>query len=298
MALDTPFARRLAGYTAAAGASLLAASGADAQIVYQDIDPDAVVSNGETISLDLDEDGTDDFAFRALAPNGNILGRLLFQDADGDSAPVNAVLAYDPIYFGNSPSVGVVSLLDSGAEVGPAGLFYSVGIAASQYYYNGGPQFYYPFVGVEGLMGFRFTAGAGTTHYGWARIAGNAQVDGGTLFEIAFQSTPDTPIAAGDRGAVATEPGALADGYAFSPIAPNPVTAAARFTVEVGEEQAVRVSVVDMLGREVAVLHDGVLAAGAPERLDLDASALPGGVYTVLVRGESFSTVRRVTVAR
>jgi hypothetical protein len=53
----------------------------------------------------------------------------------------------------------------------------------------------------------------------------------------------------------------------------------------------------DVLGREVAVLHDGPLAAGA-HRLALDASRLPPGVYVVRAVGAGLGLRRSVTVAR
>ena len=65
----------------------------------------------------------------------------------------------------------------------------------------------------------------------------------------------------------------------------------------VGQTESVRVEAFDALGRSVAVLHDGPLAAGQTARLALDAGALPSGVYVVRVAGESFVTSRRVSVA-
>jgi hypothetical protein len=57
------------------------------------------------------------------------------------------------------------------------------------------------------------------------------------------------------------------------------------------------VRVLDMLGREVAVLARGPAAAGT-HRLALDAGALPGGVYTVLMTADGFRAARRLVVAR
>ena len=76
---------------------------------------------------------------------------------------------------------------------------------------------------------------------------------------------------------------------------PNPVTSATTIRVAAAAGEAVRVDVVDALGRRVALLHEGPAPARA---LRLDASALPAGVLTVrALAGRSVAT-RRLVVAR
>jgi hypothetical protein len=91
----------------------------------------------------------------------------------------------------------------------------------------------------------------------------------------------------------------LAEPYALAAY-PNPIATGQRATIDVTarEAQAVTVAVYDMLGRRVAVLFDGAVAASATERLRLPASGLASGVYVVRVVGERFSAARRVTVVR
>ncbi|MDX1532083.1 MAG: T9SS type A sorting domain-containing protein, partial [Rhodothermales bacterium] len=78
---------------------------------------------------------------------------------------------------------------------------------------------------------------------------------------------------------------------------PNPARGAA--TVEVGlpESADVRVEVVDVLGRVVAVLHRGPLAAGG-HRLGLDGRALVPGLYVVRATVGADVLTRRVTLLR
>ena len=57
-----------------------------------------------------------------------------------------------------------------------------------------------------------------------------------------------------------------------------------------------RAAVYDVLGREVAVLHDGPLAAGS-HRLTFHAD-LPAGVYLVRATGDGVRAAQRVTVVR
>ncbi|HLA64114.1 MAG TPA: hypothetical protein VK610_06780 [Rhodothermales bacterium] len=87
-------------------------------------------------------------------------------------------------------------------------------------------------------------------------------------------------------------------------VAPNPVASSGAVVLTLaGDAAAVRVAVYDAVGREVAVVYDGPLAAGE-HRLALAASGLASGVYVVhaAVRPADGAApavaVRRVVVAR
>lgn len=97
---------------------------------------------------------------------------------------------------------------------------------------------------------------------------------------------------------VAAEAGPLADGFALSAAYPNPFTTATTFTLRVATPQRVRVEAFDLLGRRVAVLHDGPVAADAPLALAFDAAGLPAGLYVYRATGETFRATRRVTLTR
>ena len=96
-----------------------------------------------------------------------------------------------------------------------------------------------------------------------------------------------------DVGAAAAPP--TPAGLALT-IAPNPVRDAAAVTLAFDAPRAVRVAVYDVLGREVAVLHDGPAAADL--RLALDASRLAPGIYVVRAAGEGLAASRPLTVVR
>ena len=83
---------------------------------------------------------------------------------------------------------------------------------------------------------------------------------------------------------------------ALSAPVPNPARGDARVTLSLDAPQAVRVTVVDVLGRTVAVLADGPLAGDAA--FTVDAAALAPGVYAVRAEGETFRQTRTLTVAR
>lgn len=89
-----------------------------------------------------------------------------------------------------------------------------------------------------------------------------------------------------------------AEGFALSAAYPNPFTSRTQVTLDVAEPQRVTVAVFDALGRQVAVLHDGLLAADASHALTIEAADLPSGVYVVRATGESFVETRRVTLIR
>ena len=98
--------------------------------------------------------------------------------------------------------------------------------------------------------------------------------------------------------AVAVGDGAgLPRSYLLSSVYPNPFTPQATFQLEVAQAQQVRVSVHDLLGREVVVLHNGVLAPSEHTFMILSAG-LGSGVYFVRVVGEQFTAVRRAVLLK
>jgi len=78
---------------------------------------------------------------------------------------------------------------------------------------------------------------------------------------------------------------------------PNPASGASRMEVVLDEAQDVKVTVYDALGREVAVAHEGTLAAG-DHVVALPVSALSAGTCVVCVTGASVAETRRLTVVR
>ncbi|MEL6614726.1 MAG: hypothetical protein AAFQ43_03260, partial [Bacteroidota bacterium] len=78
---------------------------------------------------------------------------------------------------------------------------------------------------------------------------------------------------------------------------PNPARGRATVRVALPASGAVRAVVSDVLGREVAVLHDGPLSAGT-HALVFDATSLTAGLYAVRVNTPTESTSSMVTVAR
>ena len=59
---------------------------------------------------------------------------------------------------------------------------------------------------------------------------------------------------------------------------PNPFNPQTTVTFQVPESGQIRLAVYDVLGREVALLHDGNIAAGRHE-VTFRADAMPSGTY-------------------
>ncbi len=87
-------------------------------------------------------------------------------------------------------------------------------------------------------------------------------------------------------------------GYALSYPSPNPAALASSLTLTVDAPQQVTAEVYDGLGRLVQTAFRGQAAQGTDVQIDLDAAALPSGVYVVRVAGETFVASRRWVVAR
>lgn len=83
-----------------------------------------------------------------------------------------------------------------------------------------------------------------------------------------------------------------ATGWSVSPVYPNPFSDRAALTIRVPSTQSVSVRVIDMLGRSVATLHDGILAANSTHEFSFDSTGWPGGLFMLAVQGMDFRATR------
>ena len=91
---------------------------------------------------------------------------------------------------------------------------------------------------------------------------------------------------------------ATAATFGLSAPYPNPSAGRATVAFSVEAETTVRLTVLDALGREVAVLADGPVEAG-PHTAELDGAALPAGTYLVrLVTSDGQAATERMTRLR
>jgi hypothetical protein len=291
--------QRLATYSAAAGATLLAfAPTADAQVQYTDIDPDEIVEGSTEapaeFEIDFDGDGTADITLVQDNPSATFTRSRVFPGT-------NAIAGFGPVttnyyYFyasflqdGDVISSGVVmtNTNDDREDFMLASTF-----AGNTYGNWGGEE------NGDGYLGVEFEAGGGTTHYAWVRIDVAADASSMTVKDYAFQATPDTPIEAGQMMSTSSESGPLEGDFRLSAAYPNPFANDATLELEVARAQDVTVEMFDVLGRSVQVLHQGALAAGEQHEIAISGRDLPNGVYLVRAVGESFRETRTVTLAR
>lgn len=88
------------------------------------------------------------------------------------------------------------------------------------------------------------------------------------------------------------------EAYLLSAAYPNPFNPATRFTLSIAEAQPVTIAVYDLLGRRVALLHEGPLAADEAHAFTFQAGALPTGLYFLRATGTRFQAVRTVQLVK
>ena len=101
---------------------------------------------------------------------------------------------------------------------------------------------------------------------------------------------------------VANEPSAdVPEALVLKAVYPNPFRAGSglmQVSIQLAEAADLRVTVYDVLGREVAALADDAYAAGSYEVAWPEAAALPAGTYTLQLEAGAFRQTRRFTVVR
>jgi hypothetical protein len=96
-------------------------------------------------------------------------------------------------------------------------------------------------------------------------------------------------------GALAVDPAAPDDAFSLGPMSPNPVRGRSRLSYVVPRSARVRLTLLDVQGRELAVLADGGREAGR-YTLSLDASALRPGLRFVRLQAPGTDLKQRVVI--
>lgn len=87
------------------------------------------------------------------------------------------------------------------------------------------------------------------------------------------------------------------DGYYLQQNFPNPFNPATVIRFSVPEVSDLKLSIFDMLGREIEVLHNGILNPGEYE-FNFIATDLPSGVYFYKLQSENFSDAKRMMLLK
>lgn len=99
-------------------------------------------------------------------------------------------------------------------------------------------------------------------------------------------------------GGTATEEPAVPAVLDLGEAYPNPFRERTSLQLTLHEAQDVTVEAFDVAGRRVAVLHRGLLPAGASHAIAFDAAGLPAGVYVVRATTGEATVERRVAIVR
>ncbi|HOT98073.1 MAG TPA: T9SS type A sorting domain-containing protein [bacterium] len=140
---------------------------------------------------------------------------------------------------------------------------------------------------------------AGTTPpAGWVNLVGNIEqfttaTPANTGYEIRPRGVADFILITG----VAENDGSLPTHYALSQNYPNPFNPVTTFAFDMPENGDVRIVVYDLLGKVVATLHDGKLAAGY-HKFNFNGVSVPSGIYFYRVESKNFSDVKKMTLVK
>ncbi len=106
-------------------------------------------------------------------------------------------------------------------------------------------------------------------------------------YDGTFAYSPEVEVAVG-----------LPTAYRLSPAYPNPFNPETAFSLSVARAQRVEVAVYDLMGRRVALLHDGLLEAQSTRAFTFEAATLPSGLYLIRAVGERFVASETVTLVK
>lgn len=136
-----------------------------AQIVYTDVNPNQVVSNGN-FAIDMDNDGTVDFTIK---------------QTNGIGVEIDLPAGNGVVIPPNPP--GFADVLSCQTSVGSSSNFYVAGGSVPMYAYGVG----YWSNATDKSLGVKFTSGA-STYYGWIRLDVNASGSTAVIKDYAYNS--------------------------------------------------------------------------------------------------------------
>ncbi|MFN3939673.1 MAG: T9SS type A sorting domain-containing protein, partial [Chitinophagales bacterium] len=190
--------------------------------VYQDLDPDSLITSNDTIYLDIDADGVNDIMFWIESKAGTILSSggmpipYFYRFAYADGLNANAILG-KPTTF-SSYVFNSAYVLNSGDFIGDtipklnakarlAGFISLDGAVV----YSGGP-----WAGVsEGYLGIRFKI-SDATHFSWIRLSVGEGASSIRVSELAYDNQVDAGIVAGTVTAIEAANETQLDAHIYS----------------------------------------------------------------------------------
>ncbi len=185
--------QRIKKYTTAA-AALVTASGASAQVVYTDVDPDIVHDGDEiAVGLDLDDNSTYDFMIHSADTLFDFGSRVRTTQIAPYGTVGNAIAGEAPLGYNYALALDAGAMIDNTLEWITTTNTMAYNVDDNNPYsenWNGVTDKY---------LALKFDIN-GATHYGWARMDVQDVADAWTLKDYAYESNPETGIAAGTVG--------------------------------------------------------------------------------------------------
>lgn len=262
-------------------ALLLSPSLLEGQILYTDIAPDTVIAaraigNPGEYSLDLNRDGRDDLIFSHSQGQFGLLSGVAWNTA-GD---VQSVMLVE---WGTTAAA-----LDFGAVIGPSstGTWKNTNAIQNSILFTMNDLTGLEWDGaMDHYLGVAVQTQGGLC-YGWVRLDIPEHIPNMKIKDCAVQTTPGTPITAGDNGVSSVDPHSILSEdiqvystgstlYVSFPAQPQP---------------GVSVLLVDMLGKTIAEYEANAT------RMTIGLQSLPRGAYGVIVH--SGSVARATVIAR
>lgn len=294
MSKYTTLTEKLKGYSLLAGSIAASAFGAQAQIIYTNVNPDVELGGSvpasypelTTYAVDMNNDGSVDFNINMniKAPLGNEFS--FFEKIDNAGNPSNLIHSYTIEY---APFVFKNDLGDS-IPFGPS--FYGF-VNVNFAFQTAGAVSYIWNNQADRFVGVRFKDGT-DNYYGWIRldVNTNGSIPNIIIKDFAYEQTPGDKIAAGDTGVglpVGINQIANTEGMVLFP---NPATGNVVIRLASPLSGAVEVSVKDAIGREV---YTTTLKTTAQQtELPIDISAYAAGTYFVQVKSPEVSMTQKL----
>ncbi len=279
----------------------LIATQAQAQIIYTDVDPDALYyASNDTCSLDVDNDGNIDFLIVQSTVNTPCPGACSSSTRPRSWVKItpmgaNAVArtgsyasqlpqgdAIDPaLVWSNSSGLTLMTQAIPMCVPWIGGLYSCVdGLFSGTWW--GSDSYTYPY-----FLGLRFQT-SGSTFYGWARVGVSSMANSFTLMSYAYNSVPDEVIVAGDDGATGITSIALRG----MQVSPNPFTSTLSISLPTGTTGAISCRVLSLIGQ--ALVTRTVAPTSGSSAITLDLASLAPGTYLLEMQTGGERIVRKV----
>jgi hypothetical protein len=270
---------KLKKYSAAA-AALVTASGATAQVIYTDVDPDFEHLGGNVgVGLDVDNDTNFDFAFYSIDTTLTSGARIRTTLVAPYGTAGNAIAGEAPSGYNYALALNTNDLIDNTLNwiASTNTMAYNVD-SANPYNEN--------WNGVtDKYLALQFNTG-GSTYYGWARLDVDAIGDVWTLKDYAYNSTANGSINAGDMGAAGLAPGLSVEDLVYFINQPNN-------SVLVKVNGNLTNGAVNVIGTNGQVVSSGAVSN---DSFVVDMNGLASGVYMINVTFDQGSMTKKMMV--